>query len=826
MLIAGDLSPVLRGEFVTAVRAAARATTRRWRGSSRAPETAANRRRYRHAAVLRDDVRRGALPVEPRREPARSGSRRHARAIARLPTSATWPFDALDMLDLGRLQDVRRLAVRNACAPVSARDSLPNVPTLILSGADDLRTPTANAREVAAQIPDAHLLVVPDTGHSVLTSEPTPCARRALLAQFAGRPIKPCRAVATAAVLRPPPLPPTRLSQVSPAQGYSGRTGRTLHVARAHLLRPLAPARRCSWSKWSPRGSSPASPCSAAGACARAGCATPAAHSCSHGYSYVPGVTVSGKIGAEEADLDIGGTRRRAGNAPPRPPSHARRRRSTACRCTSAASGLGAGAGSVATSFGSTFAAVAPRRAHAGRADDARARALARGACAARTRGARSQAAAETLERSTVEGDAHARRQERAHRRGRRAGAALGDCGGRDAGRSRGALLLAVRACRARLLVRDARPSRSTRSEPAAGHDLASRRAPAQAVGAEPELPWWRSRAARGRPRCRSPRTSRRRSRPRCDGRDLIVFDQRGTGQSGALGCSALAALDGRGSASCRRSSNAARSSSGPRAAATRPPNRWRTSRPSAQALGYEKLVLYGTSYGTKVALDYAARYPRRRRSDGARLRRAAERTGTVRALDVPRDHARAPRTVRARTPAGASRRSPVGDVAKLLSRLRGRPLVGRIDDGYGHPQTLRLGALELLFILEAGDLNPALRALLPAAVQSALRGDAAPLLQLNALSEGLIPNVPPIPREQLRGRRRRSALLDDDLRRGPVPVAANVGARRAPYRSARGARARSRAARSTPSTRPSACSRGRCSIACAGRPRRPPHSR
>ncbi len=28
------------------------------------------------------------------------------------------------------------------------------------------------------------------------------------------------------------------------------------------------------------------------------------------------------------------------------------------------------------------------------------------------------------------------------------------------------------------------------------------------------------------------------------------------------------------------------------------------------EALGYEKLVLYGTSYGTKVALEYAERYP------------------------------------------------------------------------------------------------------------------------------------------------------------------------------------------------------------------------
>ena len=68
---------------------------------------------------------------------------------------------------------------------------LPDVPTLILSGADDLRTPTANARAVAAQIPDASLLVVPNTGHSVLGADPTPCAHNALQALFENKPVKP-----------------------------------------------------------------------------------------------------------------------------------------------------------------------------------------------------------------------------------------------------------------------------------------------------------------------------------------------------------------------------------------------------------------------------------------------------------------------------------------------------------------------------------------------------------------------------------------------------------------------------------------------------------
>ncbi len=48
-----------------------------------------------------------------------------------------------------------------------------------------------------------------------------------------------------------------------------------------------------------------------------------------------------------------------------------------------------------------------------------------------------------------------------------------------------------------------------------------------------------------------------------------------------------------------------------------------------------------------------------------------------------------------------------------------------------------------MLGILQAGDLNPALRALLPAAVRSALRNYPDPLLRLQLLAEGLIPNVP-----------------------------------------------------------------------------------
>ena len=83
-------------------------------------------------------------------------------------------------------------------------------------------------------------------------------------------------------------------------------------------------------------------------------------------------------------------------------------------------------------------------------------------------------------------------------------------------------------------------------------------------------------------------------------------------------------------------------------------------------------------------------------------------------------------------------------DIARLAAQLRKHALSGSVYDGSGHRARATLNEIGLLDILEAGDLNPALRALLPAAVRSALRHDPDPLLRLHLLSEGLIPNVPP----------------------------------------------------------------------------------
>jgi pimeloyl-ACP methyl ester carboxylesterase len=230
---------------------------------------------------------------------------------------------------------------------------------------------------------------------------------------------------------------------------------------------------------------------------------------------------------------------------------------------------------------------------------------------------------------------------------------------------------------------------------------------------------------------------------PALGSRDLLVFDQRGTGESNPLSCTAFSSAGeaaqahsiGELVASCAQQLGPARAG-------------YTTQESVAdieairQAGGYEKLVLYGTSYGTKVALEYAERYPQHVESlvlDSVVPSNGPEPfavptfqaiTGILQELCA--DSACAGITT-----------NPTADLSKLIAKLRTRTLSGSVYDGSGHRHAVRLSETGLLGILQAGDLNPALRALLPAAVASALRHDPDPLLRLELLSEGLIPNVP-----------------------------------------------------------------------------------
>src|SRR4051812_43098065 len=200
--------------------------------------------------------------------------------------------------------------------------------------------------------------------------------------------------------------------------------------------------------------------------------------------------------------------------------------------------------------------------------------------------------------------------------------------------------------------------------------------------------------------------------------RDLVVLDQRGTGSSGRLTCSGRITVSG-----CA-------TRIGPARAFYRTAESVEDIEAVRREGGYAKLVLYGTSYGTKVAEAYAAKYPANVEAlvlDSVVLpegpdvfdRSSLQRVGPA-----------------LRQLCGSSRCTgisgdPRGDVAALVRRLERSPLRGPVTTSSGAAVRRSLTAIDLFDVLLAGDFNPTLRADFPAAVRSALRDDPRPLLRL-----------------------------------------------------------------------------------------------
>jgi pimeloyl-ACP methyl ester carboxylesterase len=221
--------------------------------------------------------------------------------------------------------------------------------------------------------------------------------------------------------------------------------------------------------------------------------------------------------------------------------------------------------------------------------------------------------------------------------------------------------------------------------------------------------------------------------------RDLLLFDQRGTGNSDPLSCPAL---EGGSFAALDRISQRCAEQIGPARRAFTTQETVADIEALRQAAGYQKLVLAGTSYGTKVALEYAERYPEH--VEALLLDSVVGRDGPE-PLGIPTLQAISPviSQLCSQLLCAGITRNPLGDLSALTARLRRHSIKGSVYDGIGRRHTSRLDELGLLGILTDGDLNPALRALVPASVHSALHGDPDPLLRLQALADGLIPNVP-----------------------------------------------------------------------------------
>jgi pimeloyl-ACP methyl ester carboxylesterase len=101
----------------------------------------------------------------------------------------------------------------NASPPPAAATPLPQVPTLVVTGGSDVRTPLEDAQSVASRIPGAQILAVPYVGHSVLSSDLSDCAKTGLAAFFAGQPVAPC--ADPRPIIAPTRIAPTRLSRLA-----------------------------------------------------------------------------------------------------------------------------------------------------------------------------------------------------------------------------------------------------------------------------------------------------------------------------------------------------------------------------------------------------------------------------------------------------------------------------------------------------------------------------------------------------------------------------------------------------------------------------------
>jgi pimeloyl-ACP methyl ester carboxylesterase len=224
--------------------------------------------------------------------------------------------------------------------------------------------------------------------------------------------------------------------------------------------------------------------------------------------------------------------------------------------------------------------------------------------------------------------------------------------------------------------------------------------------------------------------------------RDLVVFDQRGTGRSGVLRCRRLE----------RANLLEAGAAAGACARAIGPRRAFYTSRDSVEdiervrlALGAERVALYGTSYGTKVALGYALGHPGN--LERLVLDSVVEAAGpNYLYLDTL---AAVPRALRAVCRSGCREftRDPVKDLQRLVRRMSSARLRGRIVGAGGRARAASMDRGDLFSVLLAGDFDPSLRGAFPGAVRSALAGDGAPLLRLRRRTYSLDGVAPP-PRE------------------------------------------------------------------------------
>jgi pimeloyl-ACP methyl ester carboxylesterase len=213
-------------------------------------------------------------------------------------------------------------------------------------------------------------------------------------------------------------------------------------------------------------------------------------------------------------------------------------------------------------------------------------------------------------------------------------------------------------------------------------------------------------------------------------GYTLIAFDPRGTGRSGVLRCPELQS---------EPSASPARAEALVATCATEigPSRTFYSTRDHAddidavrEALGVEKVGLWGTSYGTQLSVSYALTHPTH--VERLLLDSVADPAGRDPfALDDLREMPKGLAEICPGSSCRAATSNFAGEVVTLANRLAARPLQGTVLRPGGR-LTVKVDGVDFLSgVVIDSDLNAGIAAELPAAVHAALRGQPRALLRL-----------------------------------------------------------------------------------------------
>jgi pimeloyl-ACP methyl ester carboxylesterase len=232
VILEGDFNPAAREALVPAVIAARRGDP--------APLLRLSRQVSQAAGTLdADSFSAGAYaagscevldqPWDPAADPA-ARLEQAREAVARLGEATFRPFDAQTILDADFLPLCLRWPAPREPIPSVVSELLPDVPTLMIAGEEDLRTPAEEARRVAAANRHVRLIVVPRVGHSVVNSDESGCAQRAALEFLLARGSRVRRCGGPDRISPPVPVPPRTTGELKTPRGVPARIGRTVQA--------------------------------------------------------------------------------------------------------------------------------------------------------------------------------------------------------------------------------------------------------------------------------------------------------------------------------------------------------------------------------------------------------------------------------------------------------------------------------------------------------------------------------------------------------------------------------------------------------------------